>query len=67
MILGHAANQGPFHAAIDLFDNGVVLKRMCEVLDGADLNHPGSPARQASGDAAHGTTPCASGTQRCAV
>lgn len=33
-ILGLVANQGPFHAAVDAFDGGFVLRRMCEVLGG---------------------------------
>jgi len=33
-VLGFVANQGPFHAAIDAFDNAFVLRRMCEVLAG---------------------------------
>ena len=28
------ANQGPFHATIDAFDSGFVLRRMAEVLNG---------------------------------
>ena len=34
-ILGFVANHGSFHAAVDAFDGGVVLRRMCEVLKGS--------------------------------
>lgn len=34
LILGHAADQGIFHSCIDLFDNGVVMRRVFEVLNG---------------------------------
>ena len=37
-ILGFAANHGGFHAAVDAFDGGFVLRRMCEVLNGHPTN-----------------------------